>query len=100
MSENGDSLENQMNLRFPMITISVSFDDVNEPIHVDLGSVPPFVAVSVLEKVLQVMKMLVVGPKVTFQGMVLAEPIIQDEVRFEDFFGLFEDGDDDQSNEK
>jgi hypothetical protein len=100
MSDIGDSLESQMNLRFPMITISVSFDDVNEPIHVDLGSVPPFVAVSVLEKVLEVMKMLVVGPKVTFQGTVLAEPITGDEVRFEDFLGLFEDDDDTDENEK
>lgn len=92
MSENRDPLESEMNLRFPMITISVSYDDVNEPIHVDLGSVPPFVAASVLEKVLKVIKLCIVGPKVSFNGTVIAEPIPVGDVRIEDLFWDFEEG--------
>lgn len=61
------------NDHFPVITISLSYDDPNEPIHVDLGSVPPFVAASIFEQVIDVMEELKVGPKVTFGGQVLIE---------------------------
>jgi hypothetical protein len=99
VTEGRDSLENEMNLRFPMITIAVSYEDLSEPIHVDLGSVPPFVAASVLEKVLEVMKQLVIGPKITFQGMTLAEPIFEREVGIQDFFDQFEDNEEDQDGD-
>jgi hypothetical protein len=85
-----------MNIRFPMITISVSYDDLNEPIHVDLGSVPPFVAVSVIEKVLDVMKQLVIGPKITFQGITLAEPIFEHEIGFQEFLTQLESEEDEE----
>lgn len=58
---------------FPVITISLSYDDPKEPIHVDLGSVPPFVAAAIFEQVIDIMEDLKVGPKVTFGGKVLIE---------------------------
>lgn len=99
MSDGANSLENEMNIRFPMITISVSYDDLNEPIHVDLGSVPPFVAVSVLEKVLEMMKSLVIGPKITFQGITLAEPVFSNEIGLHQFLSQFESDEDDGGEE-
>lgn len=79
---------------FPVITISLSYDDPNEPIHVDLGSVPPFVAASIFEQIIDVMEELKVGPKVTFGGKVLieAEALYGD---LELTFGDDEDVDDD-----
>jgi len=68
--EQKDIFENDS---FPVITISLSYDDPNEPIHVDLGSVPPFVASAIFEQILEVMEELKVGPKVTFGGKVLIE---------------------------
>lgn len=99
MSDSANSLENEMDIRFPMITISVSYDDLNEPIHVDLGSVPPFVAVSVMEKVLEILKSLVIGPKITFQGITLAEPIFSSEIGLHQFLSQF-DGDDEENGEE
>lgn len=61
-------------IQFPVITISVAHDDLDEPIHVDLGSIPPFVAASVLEKVASILKTAVPAPKITFKGNVLVEP--------------------------
>jgi hypothetical protein len=61
-------------LKFPMITVAVSHDDINEPIHVDLGSIQPFIAVSILEKVIEVLKMVSPGPKITFRGNIIADP--------------------------
>lgn len=82
MSDQGtDDLNDEMGMNFPVITISVSYDDMNEPIHVDLGSIPPFVAVSVFQQVLETMKDLIVGPKITFGGNVIADPS-------DDFFDL------------
>lgn len=69
-----EDFQDEMEMKFPVITISVSYEDVNEPIHVDLGSIPPFVAVSIFENILSVMKELTLGPKVTFGGEVLAYP--------------------------
>ena len=98
MSNDANSLESEMDIRFPMITISVSYDDLNEPIHVDLGSVPPFVAVSVMEKVLEMLKPLVIGPKITFQGITLAEPIFSSEIGFQQFLSQFDTDGDDEEN--
>jgi len=61
-------------VRFPVITISVSEDDLNEPIHVDLGSVPPFIASAVLEKVVLALKIAVPEPKITFKGDIIVAP--------------------------
>lgn len=88
-----------MGFRFPMITISVSYDDLNEPIHVDLGSVPPFMAVSVMEKVLEMLKPLVIGPKITFQGITLAEPIFSSEIGFQQFLNQFDPDEEDDGNQ-
>jgi hypothetical protein len=75
-----DMFANDMDMKFPVITISLSYDDPVEPIHVDLGSVPPFIATAILEKILDVMQDLEVGPKVTFKGVTLldAEPFYGD----------------------
>ena len=99
MSDEVNSLENEMGFRFPMITISVSYDDLNEPIHVDLGSVPPFMAVSVMEKVLEMLKPLVIGPKITFQGITLAEPIFSSEIGFQQFLNQFDTDEEDDGNQ-
>ena len=99
MSGEANSLENEMGFRFPMITISVSYDDLNEPIHVDLGSVPPFMAVSVMEKVLEMLKPLVIGPKITFQGITLAEPIFSSEIGFQQFLNQFDTDEEDDGNQ-
>lgn len=74
-------------INFPVITVSVSEDDMNEPIHVDLGSVPPFIASAVLEKVVSALKMAVPEPKITFKGNVLvAAPLTIIDDLFEEFF--------------
>lgn len=81
-------------LKFPMITVAVSHDDINEPIHVDLGSIQPFIAVSILEKVIEVLKMVSPGPKITFRGNVIADPNVSSEpVDFMQFLSSLEDGD-------
>lgn len=98
MSDQGtDDLNDEMGMKFPVITISVSYDDMNEPIHVDLGSIPPFVAVSVFNQILETMKDITVGPKITFGGHVIADPS-------EDFFEIddlsdFDDIDDEDDED-
>lgn len=67
--------ENDDDMDFPVITISVSNEDLREPIHVDLGSIPPFVAVAVLEKIVEELKMITPSPKITFQGAILSGPV-------------------------
>jgi hypothetical protein len=99
MTEGRDPLESQMNLRFPMITISVSYDDQNEPIHVDLGSIPPFVAVSVFERILEAMSNIAVGPKITFKGDVLTQPFTASDVTFQDLLDMFGQNEDDEDEE-
>lgn len=97
MDNEGKNLESEMNLRFPMITISLSYDDSNEPIHVDLGSVPPFVAIAVFERILDCLHNVATGPKITFNGSTIAEPISAEEVSFQDLLDLF--GPDDEGQE-
>ena len=99
MNDDVNSLENEMDISFPMITISVSYDDLNEPIHVDLGSVPPFIAVSVMEKVLEMLKPIVIGPKITFQGITLAEPVFSSEIGFQQFLDQFDIDEDEEGNQ-
>jgi hypothetical protein len=99
VNDDVNSLENEMDISFPMITISVSYDDLNEPIHVDLGSVPPFIAVSVMEKVLEMLKPIVIGPKITFQGVTLAEPIFSSEIGFQQFLNQFDIDEDEEGNQ-
>jgi hypothetical protein len=91
MNQGGkDPLESDMNLKFPVITISLSYDDIHEPIHVDLGSVPPFVATAIFEQVLFTMRNLSPGPKVTFGGEILI-----DASSFEDDLQFYLQDDDD-----
>lgn len=99
MTEGRDPLESEMNLRFPMITISISYDDPDEPIHVDLGSIPPFVAVSVFERILDAMSNIAIGPKITFKGDVLAQPFSASDVSFQDLLELFTQNEDDEDND-
>lgn len=68
---------NDMDIDFPVITISLSYDDTKEPIHVDLGSVQPFIAKAILEQILDSIDSIIVGPKITLNGITLleAEPI-------------------------
>lgn len=82
-------------ISFPVITISVSADDFNEPIHVDLGSVPPFIASAVLEKVISALKITVPEPKITFKGETLLAPSI---TIIDDLFQDFLDDEDDGEN--
>lgn len=99
MTEGRDPLESEMNLRFPMITISISYDDPDEPIHVDLGSIPPFVALSVFERILDSMSNIAIGPKITFKGDVLAQPFSASDVSFQDLLELFTQNEDDEDND-
>jgi len=99
MTEGRDPLESQMNLRFPMITISVSYEDRDEPIHVDLGSIPPFVAVSVFERILEAMSNIAVGPKITFKGDVIAKPFMASDVTFQDLLDMFGQNEDEEDEE-
>lgn len=68
-----DIFANDMDMNFPVITISLSYDDPKEPVHVDLGSVPPFIAAAIFEQILDSMQDLMVSPKVTFKGVTLLE---------------------------
>jgi hypothetical protein len=87
-------------INFPVITISVSNDDMEEPIHVDLGSVPPFVAAAVLDKVASILKTAVPAPKITFKGNVLVEPINSNSIALIDnLFETLMDEDDDEGDE-
>lgn len=87
-------------IQFPVITISVATDDMDEPIHVDLGSVPPFVAAAVLDKVASILKTAVPAPKITFKGNVLVEPISANSIAIIDnLFDAFIDEDDDEEDE-
>lgn len=98
MSDDARNLESEMNLRFPMITISLSYDDTSEPIHVDLGSIPPFVAIAVFERILECLHSVATGPKITFNGHTIAEPITAEEISFQHLFDMFnqdEDGKED-----
>lgn len=99
MTEGRDPLESEMNLRFPMITISISYDDPDEPIHVDLGSIPPFVAVSVFERILDAMSNIAIGPKITFKGDVLAQPFSASDVSFQDLLELFTQNEEDDEED-
>lgn len=89
-----DELETSAGLSFPVITIHVSEDDQNEPIHVDLGSVPPFIAAAVMEKVIVILKSISPGPRITFKGQVIAEPLNTDFMSLESFLEQFYDSDD------
>lgn len=80
-----DQLETDLHLKFPVITISISYDDINEPIHVDLGSIPPFVAFSVFQQILDSMKEAVVTPKITFAGDILVDAIPLEDLSDFDF---------------
>jgi hypothetical protein len=98
VSNDARDLESEMNLNFPMITISLSYDDADEPIHVDLGSVPPFVAMAVFERVLDSLHNVATGPKITFKGSIIAQPITAEEISFQHLFDIFNQ-DDDSSEE-
>jgi hypothetical protein len=94
-----DGFRDEEDFKFPVITISVSTDDLNEPIHVDLGSVPPFIASAVLEKVINVLKMAVPAPKITFRGNVLVEPFNPATIDFASFIDDILDDDDDKGDD-
>lgn len=98
MSDDARNLESEMNLRFPMITISLSYDDTDEPIHVDLGSVPPFVAIAVFERILDSLHNVATGPKITFNGATIAQPITAEDISFQHLLDIFNQ-DDDSSEE-
>jgi len=101
MTNSTSTFEDDGDLRFPVITISVSNDDLEEPIHVDLGSVPPFIAAAVLEKVASILKSTVPAPKITFKGMVLVEPIGTGSLTLiEQLFDDFQDDEDDDEDKK
>jgi hypothetical protein len=93
MSNNNESFQDDGDIVFPVITISVAADDLNEPIHVDLGSIPPFIASSVLEKVSEVLKMAVPVPRITFKGDVLVEPYDPQSINLDAFLEMFSDDD-------
>lgn len=99
MSINDVSFQDDGDLNFPVITISVSQDDLSEPIHVDLGSIPPFIASAVLEKVSAVLKMAVPAPRITFKGNVLVEPFDPQTMNLDDFLDMFTDPDEDEGGE-
>lgn len=93
-----DQLETDLHLKFPVITISISYDDINEPIHVDLGSIPPFVAFSVFQQILDSMREAVVTPKITFAGDTLVDAIpLEDLSNFDlEFDDDYEDEEEDE----
>lgn len=78
-NEEKSMFDNDMDMNFPVITISVSYDDSNEPIHVDLGSVQPFIAKAIFEQIIDSIDNIIVGPKITLNGVVLldAEPVYE-----------------------
>jgi CO dehydrogenase/acetyl-CoA synthase gamma subunit (corrinoid Fe-S protein) len=96
MSVNDAAFQDDGDLNFPVITISVAHDDLNEPVHVDLGSIPPFVAAAVLEKVADVLKMAVPAPRITFKGHVLVEPFDPQAMNLDAFLDMFTDPDEDE----
>lgn len=65
--------DNDMDMKFPVITISLSYDDAKEPVHVDLGSVQPIIAKAIFEQILDALDNIIVGPKITLNGVVLME---------------------------
>lgn len=94
MAEN--SFEDDGDIRFPVITISIFNEDLREPIHVDLGSVPPFVAVAVLEKVINELKMAAPAAKITFKGIVLSESFGHSVETIDALYEAFLDEEDDE----
>ncbi len=99
MTNSVTAFDEDGDLRFPVITISVSNDDLEEPIHVDLGSVPPFIAAAVLEKVASILKSTVPPPRITFKGTVLVEPVGTGSIALiEQLFDDFQDDEDDEDN--
>jgi len=101
MTNSTTTFEDDGDLKFPVITISVSNDDLEEPIHVDLGSVPPFIAAAVLEKVASILKSTVPAPRITFKGTVLVEPIGTGSLTLiEQLFDDFNDDEDDDDEDK
>lgn len=99
MATGEKTFRDEEDIQFPVITIAVSLDDLNEPFHVDLGSIPPFVAMSVLEKVINILKITVPAPKVTFKGITLVEPSGPGNMNFEDFLQSFIDGEEDETGD-
>lgn len=99
MTITNQNFDDDGDIQFPVITIAVSLDDINEPLHVDLGSISPFLAVTVLEKVISVLKIAVPAPKVTFKGNILVEPFNAETINFEEFLESFIDDDDDDSGD-
>jgi len=92
--------QDDSDIQFPVITISVSHDDLDEPIHVDLGSIPPFVAAAVLDKVASILKAATPAPKISFKGNVLVEPFNTNSVTMIDnLFDVFLDEDDKDEEE-
>lgn len=65
--------DNDMDMKFPVITISLSYDDAKEPVHVDLGSVQPIIAKAIFEQILDSLDNIIVSPKITLNGVVLME---------------------------
>jgi hypothetical protein len=94
MTSSTITFDDDGDLKFPVITISVSQDDLEEPVHVDLGSIPPFLAAAIFEKVALALRAAVPGPKITFKGYVVSQPFNTKEVDINSFF--FDDGDDDE----
>lgn len=101
MTNEMSQFQDDGDIKFPVITISVSHDDLDEPIHVDLGSIPPFVAAAVLEKVVSMLKMAVPVPKIMFKGNVLIEPFNQNSITVIDelFNDFLENGEDDEEGQ-
>lgn len=98
MSLIDSGFNNDDDMDFPVITISVSNDDLKEPIHVDLGSIPPFVAAAILEKIVEELKMSTPAPKITFKGTVIAGPLDISANSIDAFFEtLIDDDDDDET---
>lgn len=93
-----DTFDAGEELKFPVITIHISDDELNEPVHVDLGSVPPYIAAAVLEKVVKALQDMSPGPRISFKGKVVAEPLLSAEVSLEKFLEGFYDPDDDDDS--
>lgn len=97
--DSGEPFFQENDLKFPVITVSISYDDINEPIRVDLGSVPPFIACAVLEKVISVLRAVSPGPTVAFRGGLITDARRPNDITWEQFFQAFidDDGDEDES---
>lgn len=96
MAEN--SFEDDDDIKFPVITVSIFNEDLREPIHVDLGSVPPFIALTVLEKVVTELKMAVPPSKITFKGVVLSESFDHSIETIDALYEAFLDDEDDDGD--